>query len=182
MTLRAFLSASPRRGRSPRVAEEGEFHVLGGEGVAIVEGQTLPQLKFIHQPISTLRPGLRQAGGHMIAGQGFDQRVMEGIEKHKGGGDPGGLGRIEIGGGDRGVEDDVNCPSDLLAVVAFTPISAITAPITSQLNASRNIPSPPSPHPSLPLFTDPATARRRDCRSRSRRWGQSSSHTAARRS
>ena len=42
----------------------------------------------------------------MIPGQGFDQRVMQGIEKHKGCGEPGGLGRIEIGRSNRGVKGD----------------------------------------------------------------------------
>src|SRR5262245_64082940 len=42
----------------------------------------------------------------MVTSQGFEQRVMHGIEKHKGGGDPGGLGGIEISGRDRGIESD----------------------------------------------------------------------------
>jgi hypothetical protein len=71
-----------------------------------MERQALSQLKFIHQPISALCPGLRQAGGQKIPWQGFEQRVMQGIEEHKGGGDPCGLSGIEIGGRDRGVESD----------------------------------------------------------------------------
>jgi hypothetical protein len=62
------------------------------------------QRKFVHQPIRAHRPGLGQAGGHGVAGEGFDQRIMQGIEKHKRGREPGGLGRIEIGGRDGGVE------------------------------------------------------------------------------
>ena len=93
-------------GRGALIAEEAEVHILGGEGSPVVEHQALPQLEFVYQPIGALRPGLRQAGGQVIAGEGFDQRVMEGIQKHKGCRDPGRLGRIEIRGSDGGVEGD----------------------------------------------------------------------------
>ena len=91
-------------GRRPLVAAEAEVHILGGEGVPVVELHALPQRKFVHQPIRALRPGFCQAGGQGTAREGFDERVMKGIEKHKGGGEPGGLGRIEIGGSNGGVE------------------------------------------------------------------------------
>src|SRR5262249_21934933 len=66
----------------------------------------LAELEFIDQSIRALRPRLRQAGRHIIPGERFDQRVMEGIQKHKGRGDPRRLGRIEIGRSDRGVKGD----------------------------------------------------------------------------
>src|SRR4030095_15800894 len=71
-----------------------------------VEGQALAELKLIDQSIRTLRPRLRQARRHIIPGERFEQRVMEGIQKHKGRSDPRRLGRIEIGRSDRGVKGD----------------------------------------------------------------------------
>src|SRR5262249_6470916 len=66
----------------------------------------LAELEFIDQSIRALRPRLRQAGRHIIPGERFEQRVMEGIQKHKGCGDPRRLGRIEIGRSNRGVKGD----------------------------------------------------------------------------
>ena len=87
-------------GRSPLVAQEAESHILGGERIAVVEGQALTQLEFIGQPVLALRSGFRQTSGHIVAHQGFDQRVMQGVGEHERRGDSSGIGRTEIGGGD----------------------------------------------------------------------------------
>jgi len=71
-----------------------------------VESQALAELELIDQSIRALRPRLCQAGRHIIPGERFEQRVMEGIQKHKGRGNPGRFGRIEIGRSDRGVKGD----------------------------------------------------------------------------
>src|SRR5262245_47564997 len=93
-------------GRGALVTEEAELHIFGGERRAIVEGQALTELELIDQSIRALCPRLRQAGRHIIPGERFEQRVMEGIQKHKGRCDPRRLGRIEIGRSDRSVKGD----------------------------------------------------------------------------
>src|SRR2546428_13702491 len=71
-----------------------------------MEGQTLAELELVDQAIRALGPRLRQAGRHIIAGERLDQGIMDGIQKHKRRRDPGRLGRIEIGGSNRGIKGD----------------------------------------------------------------------------
>ena len=93
-------------GRGAPVALEAELHVLGREGIAVVEPEALAQLELVHEPVRALLPGLGQARRHVVAGQRLDQRVVQRIEKHERRADPRGLGGIEKRGGDRGVEGD----------------------------------------------------------------------------
>ena len=61
------------------VALESELDICGGEGIAIVEREALPQLKFVDSLVAAQRPGLRQAWGHWVVGHGFDEGIMQGI-------------------------------------------------------------------------------------------------------
>ena len=83
---------------------EAELHVLGGDGIAVVEAETLTQLELIDEPVRAFFPGLGHARGHIIAGQRLDQCIVQGVEEDERRADPRGLGGVEEGGGDRGVE------------------------------------------------------------------------------
>ena len=97
------------------IAQEAEFHILGGEWVAIMELQPLAQLEFIDQVIGALRPGLRQAGGHRVVGHRSDQRVMQGIAEPEGGeADHGHLCWIEPGGGNGHIHGIAHLPFRLI--------------------------------------------------------------------
>src|SRR5262249_37267239 len=100
--------------------------------------------------------------------------------KHKGGLEPWRFGRIEIGGRDGGVEGD-DQPSLWCALRGGIPICERDHYGDNEWNQhmSKHMIPPLKIHVS-PL-TALATARRRDCRSRSCGWGRSSSHMAARR-
>jgi hypothetical protein len=67
------------------VTYEGKLDILGGEGIAIVERQSLTQFKFVHPLIVAHRPGLRQTEGHGVIGHGLDEGVMQGITEPEGG-------------------------------------------------------------------------------------------------
>jgi hypothetical protein len=43
-------------------AVEAELHVLGGERIAVVETQSLPQLELVDAPVGAHGPGLGQTG------------------------------------------------------------------------------------------------------------------------
>jgi hypothetical protein len=92
---------------------EAPLHVVGGERIAVVEVETLSQLELVHEPVRALLPGLRQARRHVVAGQRFDQRVVQRIEEHEGRSDPRSLGRLEERGRDRNVEGDRDLPGRL---------------------------------------------------------------------
>ena len=59
---------------------EAELHVVGGEGVAVVELQALAQLELVDTLIRAHRPRLRQARRHEIARHRLHQRVVQGVE------------------------------------------------------------------------------------------------------
>ena len=61
-------------------AVEAELHVLGGEGVAVVELQALAQLELVDALIRAHRPRLGQARGHEVAGHGLHERVVDRVE------------------------------------------------------------------------------------------------------
>ena len=104
--LHGFHALVQLPGRRPTVAVEAELHVLGREGVAVVELEAFPQLELDHEAVRTLLPGLGQARRHVVAGQRLDQRVVHGVEEGERRGDARGLGRIEKGRCDRRVECD----------------------------------------------------------------------------
>jgi hypothetical protein len=78
---------------------EAELHILGGEGIAVMEGQPLTQVKFVHPLIGAHRPGLSQAGGHEIARHGLDDGIVQSIEHPKRRDQAHHLTRIEPGWG-----------------------------------------------------------------------------------
>ena len=61
----------------PLGALEAELHVLGGEGVTVVELEALAQLELVDQLIRAHRPRLGEARRHQIAGHRFDERVVD---------------------------------------------------------------------------------------------------------
>jgi hypothetical protein len=65
------------------VAIEAEFHILGGERVAVMKGDPPAQPELIRQTVFTRAPGLGQAGGLRIAGHGLHQGIVQGVEKQK---------------------------------------------------------------------------------------------------
>ena len=48
------------------VTLEAEFHVLGGNGFAIVELEAPTQFELVREPVRALRPRLRQAVAHLL--------------------------------------------------------------------------------------------------------------------
>ena len=91
-----------RRGAS--ITQKAELHVLRREGVAVVEFQPLAQLELVHEPVRALLPRLGQAGRRVVAGQRFDQRVVQGVQEHERHADSGGLAGIEKRESDRDIE------------------------------------------------------------------------------
>ena len=97
------------------IAQKAEFHILGGERVAIVEPQPLAQLEFIDQVIVALRPGFCEAGGHRVIGHRPDERVMQSIAEPEGSeADHGHLCRIEPGGGNGHIHGIAHLPFRLV--------------------------------------------------------------------
>src|SRR5262249_18681880 len=50
---------------------------------AVVERDSLAQLELIGQAVLALAPGFSQTGRHRVAGHGFDQSIVQGVEKQK---------------------------------------------------------------------------------------------------
>ena len=88
---------------------EAEPHVLGGERVAVVELQALAELELVDALIRAHRPRLGEAGRHQVAGHGFDERVVDGIE-HPERGEARELSRIEPHGRQRHVQRPAHLP------------------------------------------------------------------------
>src|SRR3989475_898182 len=63
---------------------ETEFHVLGGDGVAVVELEAAAQLELVHEPVRALRPRLRQAVARLLPRHRADQRIVERIQHAEG--------------------------------------------------------------------------------------------------
>src|SRR3989441_9587882 len=71
-------------GPSALITLETEFHVLGGDGVAVVELEAAAQLELVHEPVRALRPRLRQAVAHLLPRHRADQRIVERIQHTEG--------------------------------------------------------------------------------------------------
>ncbi|OLC00517.1 MAG: hypothetical protein AUH30_02350 [Candidatus Rokubacteria bacterium 13_1_40CM_68_15] len=65
-------------------ALEAEFHVLGREGIAVVELQSLAQLELVDALIRAHRPRLREARRLEIARHRLHQRIVKAIEDPEG--------------------------------------------------------------------------------------------------
>src|SRR2546422_2282939 len=63
---------------------EAEFHVLGGDGVAVVKLEAAAQLELVHEPVRALRPRLRQTVAHLLPRHRADQRIVERIQHTEG--------------------------------------------------------------------------------------------------
>ena len=70
------LFADQRRLR----ALEAEFHVLGGERVAVMELDALAQLEFVGELVRALGPRFRQARRHRVARHRLHQRVVQRVQ------------------------------------------------------------------------------------------------------
>ena len=84
-------------------AMKAELHVLGGEGVAVVELESLAQLELVGELVRAHRPRLGQARRHQIAGHRLHERVVDRVE-HPERGEPLELSRIEPHGRERHVQ------------------------------------------------------------------------------
>ena len=105
---RGDLLLQELRGRAS-VALEGELDVLGGDRIAVVELDAFAQDELVGQAVGRGAPGLRQARRHALARHGLHEGVVERVVEHERGDDPGRLGGIEPGGGQR----DVDAPGHL---------------------------------------------------------------------
>src|SRR3989454_8682312 len=85
------------------VAFEAKLHILGSERVAVVESDPLAQLELICQAILALAPGFSQTGRHRVARHGFDQGIVQSVEKQKRR-NRDGFGRVKV----RGRNGEVN--------------------------------------------------------------------------
>ena len=103
------------------VPEEAEFDIVGGDGVAIVEGDPSTQEKFIGEAVGTLGPGFRQAGGQRLARHGFHQGIVEGIQKQERRDNARGLSGVEPGGGQGDVHPYSQLPARLGRRVRHPP-------------------------------------------------------------
>src|SRR5215471_10982442 len=93
------------------VAPEGKFHILSGEGVAVVKLDALAELEFIDPLVVAHRPRLGQRGGHEIARHRLDQGIMQRVENPKERLPAHGhLARIEPGGREGHVEGPAHLP------------------------------------------------------------------------
>jgi len=57
-------------------ALEAELHVLGGEGIAVVELETLAELELVDALVRAHRPRLGEARRHEVAGHRLHERVV----------------------------------------------------------------------------------------------------------
>src|SRR5262249_47750589 len=71
-------------GARPLVALVAELHVLGRDGVAIVEGETAAELELVGPSIGALAPRLRKARAHLLARVRTDESVVNGVEQSEG--------------------------------------------------------------------------------------------------
>jgi hypothetical protein len=83
---------------------EAELHVLGGERVAVVELQPLPELELVGALVRAHRPRLGQAGRQVVARHRLHERVVHGVHDPERGEHADDLGRIEPLGRQRDVE------------------------------------------------------------------------------
>src|SRR5207245_542804 len=91
-------------GRRSAVTIERELHVVGGQEVAVVEVNTLPQHELIGQSVGRYGPALREARRHRLAWHRLHEGVMKAIEDPERRDDPRGVGRVEPRRGEREVE------------------------------------------------------------------------------
>ena len=91
------------------VALEGELHVLGGDGLAIVKPRPFAEDELVDETVLGDGPRLGQARRRRLAGHGFHHGVVQRIEHHEGRDHPDGVGGIEPERGQR----DVHAPDEL---------------------------------------------------------------------
>ena len=96
------------RRRAP-IALEGELHVVGGDGLAVVELRALAQHELVDEAVLGQAPRLGQARRHGVAGHRLHHRVVQRVEHHVRRAGPGRLRGVEPGRGER----DVNGPGHL---------------------------------------------------------------------
>ena len=97
------------RRRAP-VALERELHVVGRDGIAVVEPGTLAKDELVDEAVLRDAPGFGQARRHGVTGHRLHQRVVQRVEDHERRPDPRSLCRIEPRGSDR----DVSSPRHLI--------------------------------------------------------------------
>jgi len=95
--------------RRAAVPLEGKLHVVGGDGVAVVELRALAEHELIDKAVFGQAPRLGEARRHGFAGHRLHQRVVQRVEHHERCGNAGRLRGVEPGWGER----DVNGPGHL---------------------------------------------------------------------
>ena len=88
------------------VALEAELHVLGGEGIAVVELEPAAQLELVHEPVRALRPRFGKARAHLLVRERARERVVDRVERAEGRDLGRRARRIEPGRRDRDVPGD----------------------------------------------------------------------------
>ncbi len=99
-----------RRMLCAAIAFEGELHVLGGDGLAVVKRDTLAQHEVVGDAVFAGGPGFRQARRRALPGHGLQHRVVQRVQHQERGDDAGGLGRVEPGRRQRDVHADGQLP------------------------------------------------------------------------
>ena len=103
------------RMRRPMIAFEGEFHILCGDRLAVVEWHALAQDEIIGEPVFRDRPRFRQAGRLRPARHVLGHGIVQCIQQHIRRDDAGRLGRIHPGGSKRYMDPDRYLPLRLRA-------------------------------------------------------------------
>ncbi len=96
------------RRRAP-ITLEGELHVVGSDGISVVELHASAKDEFVDEAVLRHAPRFGQARRHGVPRHRLDHRVVQRVEDHERCTDPGGLSGIEPGRGER----DVNGPGHL---------------------------------------------------------------------
>jgi len=70
-------------GEDAPIALEGELHVLGGDGLAVVELGPRSQFELVDEPVGRGTPRFGEAGRHAPAGHRLHEGVVSGREDHE---------------------------------------------------------------------------------------------------
>ena len=89
---------------------EGELHVVGGDGLTIVELRALAQDEVVGEPVLGRRPRLGEARSLRVARHRLEHRVVKRVEEHVRRDDARRLGGVEPGGRDRHVDGPGELP------------------------------------------------------------------------
>src|SRR2546427_1841991 len=98
---RDLLSQELRRGAT--IPLEGELHVLGGDGIAVVELHAVAENELVDEAVLRHAPGFGEARRHGVARHRLHHRTLQRVEDHERCTDPPGPPGVQPRGGGRGV-------------------------------------------------------------------------------